>query len=41
MRLGYSPFGQVYRKQNDKTQWKINAGVNANKQLNQLMPIHW
>jgi len=41
MRLGYSPFGQVYRKHNDKTQWKINAGVNANKQLGQLMPYQY
>lgn len=41
MRLGYSPFGQVYRKHNDKTQWKINAGVNANKQLGQLMPYQF
>jgi len=35
--IDYSPFDQVYRKHNDKTQWKINAGVNANKQLGQLM----
>ncbi|HCE4734500.1 TPA: RHS repeat-associated core domain-containing protein [Vibrio parahaemolyticus] len=41
MLLGYSPFGQVYRKHNDKTQWKINAGVNANKQLGQLMPYQY
>lgn len=41
MRLGYNPFGQVYRKHNDKTQWKINAGVNANKQLGQLMPYQY
>lgn len=41
MRLGYSPFGQVYRKHNDKTVWKINAGVNANKQLGQLMPYQY
>jgi RHS repeat-associated protein len=41
MRLGYSPFGQVYRKHNDKTFWKINAGVNANKQLGQLMPYQF
>ncbi|MCK6263974.1 hypothetical protein KP803_11905 [Vibrio sp. ZSDE26] len=41
MRLGYSPFGQVYRKHSDKTQWKINAGVNANKQLGQLMPYQY
>ncbi|MCZ4371094.1 hypothetical protein O4H50_04775 [Vibrio diazotrophicus] len=41
MRLGYTPFGQVYRKHNDKTQWKINAGVNANKQLGQLMPYQF
>ncbi|MCK6265879.1 RHS repeat-associated core domain-containing protein, partial [Vibrio sp. ZSDE26] len=30
-----------YRKHNDKTQWKINAGVNANKQLGQLMPYQY
>ncbi|NIY91898.1 hypothetical protein [Vibrio diazotrophicus] len=41
MRLGYSPFGQMYRKHNDKTQWKMNAGVNANKQLGQLMPYQY
>ncbi|OCH77866.1 RHS repeat-associated core domain-containing protein [Vibrio breoganii] len=41
MRLGYSPFGQTYRKHNDKTFWKINAGVNANKQLAQLMPYQY
>ncbi|WP_241905821.1 RHS repeat-associated core domain-containing protein [Vibrio breoganii] len=41
MRLGYSPFGQTYRKQNDKTFWKINAGVNAHKQLTQLMPYQY
>ncbi|KOO15392.1 hypothetical protein AKJ18_10365 [Vibrio xuii] len=38
MRLGFSPFGQVYRKHNDKMQWKINDGMSANKQLGQLMP---
>ncbi|MGD8115386.1 RHS repeat-associated core domain-containing protein [Vibrio sp. TRT 29B02] len=31
----------MYRKHNDKTQWKINAGVNANKQLGQLMPYQY
>ncbi|WP_261816218.1 RHS repeat-associated core domain-containing protein [Vibrio gallicus] len=41
MRLGYSPFGQVYRRHNDQTFWKINAGVNANKQLAQLMPYQY
>ncbi|CAM4212179.1 RHS repeat-associated core domain-containing protein [Vibrio neonatus] len=41
MRLGYSPFGQTYRKHNDKTFWKANAGVNANKQLGQLMPYQY
>ncbi|GEA52087.1 hypothetical protein VIN01S_28910 [Vibrio inusitatus NBRC 102082] len=41
MRLGYSPFGQTYRKHNDKTFWKINAGINANKQLAQLMPYQF
>ncbi|GAB7218733.1 RHS repeat-associated core domain-containing protein [Vibrio comitans] len=41
MRLGYSPFGQTYRKHSDKTFWKINAGVNANKQLAQLMPYQF
>lgn len=41
MRLGYSPFGQVYRKHNDKTLWKINTGVNANKQLGQLIPYQY
>ncbi|GAD80953.1 RHS repeat-associated core domain-containing protein [Vibrio ezurae] len=41
MRLGYSPFGQTYRKHNDKTFWKENAGVNANKQLGQLMPYQY
>ncbi|GEM80776.1 hypothetical protein VSU01S_30210 [Vibrio superstes NBRC 103154] len=41
MRLGYSPFGQTYRKHNDKTFWKINSGVNANKQLAQLMPYQY
>jgi RHS repeat-associated protein len=41
MRLGYSPFGQVYRKHTDKTFWKINSGVNANRQLGQLMPYQF
>jgi len=41
MRLGYSPFGQVYRKQNDTKFWKLNSGVNANNQLNQLMPYQY
>ncbi|MEH6452568.1 MAG: hypothetical protein V7782_05935, partial [Psychromonas sp.] len=41
MRLGYSPFGQVYRKHTDKTFWKLNSGVNANKQLGQLMPYQF
>lgn len=41
MRLGYSPFGQVYRKHNDRTFWKLNSGVNANNQLNALMPYQY
>lgn len=41
MRLGYSPFGQVYRKQNTTKFWKLNSGVNANNQLNQLMPYQY
>ncbi|MDH5259339.1 MAG: hypothetical protein OEX07_15095, partial [Gammaproteobacteria bacterium] len=38
---GYSPFVQVYRKQNDTKFWKLNSGVNANNQLNQLMPYQY
>lgn len=41
MRLGYSPFGQVYRKTNNTKFWKLNSGVNANNQLNQLMPYQY
>ena len=41
MRLGYSPFGQAYRKTNDTKFWKLNSGVNANNQLNQLMPYQY
>lgn len=41
MRLGYSPFGQVYRKVSDNKFWKLNSGVNANNQLNQLMPYQY
>jgi YD repeat-containing protein len=38
MRLGYSPFGEVFRKHNDQTFWKANSTVSANHQLGQLVP---
>ncbi|MCJ2376895.1 RHS repeat-associated core domain-containing protein [Vibrio sp. ZSDZ34] len=37
----YTPFGEVYRKDNDKAFWKKNDTVNANHQLNQLMPYQY
>ncbi|MBM7036560.1 RHS repeat domain-containing protein [Vibrio ulleungensis] len=41
MRLGYSPFGEVFRKHNDQTFWKANSTVNANHQLGQLVPYQY